>query len=419
VASIGTFHRNPFVRPKVGDALRSAVERGKRGERLEVDEIVRLFASRGDEFDYVCEAADDLRRAVNGDVVSYVVTRNINYTNICTYGCKFCAFSKGKTHADLRGKPYDLTLQEISRRAAEAWERGATEVCLQGGINPDYTGQTYIDICNAVREAAPGIHIHAFSPLEVSQGAATLGIPLREFLLGLKAAGLGTLPGTAAEILDDEVRAIICPDKLSTDIWLDVLETAHSVGLRTTSTIMYGHVERTEHWGRHLLRLRDLQARTGGITEFVPLPFVAQEAPIFLKGGARSGPTFREAILMHAVARIVLHPLIPNIQASWVKLGPEGIKVALQAGVNDLGGTLMNESITRAAGSVHGQEAPPETLEQWIHTSGRQARQRTTTYTDAPETQRCASFGAAPLDPLVNTPIRKAQKASPRTLAAS
>jgi FO synthase len=235
----------------------------------------------------------------------------------------------------------------------------------------------------------------------------------------LKAAGLGTLPGTAAEILDDEVRDVICPDKLTTDAWLNVLETAHSVGLRTTSTIMYGHVERTEHWARHLLKLRDLQARTGGITEFVPLPFVAQEAPIFLKGGARPGPTFREAILMHAVARIVLHALIPNIQASWVKLGPEGVKVALQAGVNDLGGTLMNESITRAAGSVHGQEAAPETIEQWIHASGRVSRQRTTTYGDAPEAQRIASFDAAPLDPLINTPIRKTERASHHAVAAS
>lgn len=402
----------------VSEAVRSIVARGMQGERLETDSIVRLFAARDDEFDFVCRSADQLRRQMSGDAVSYVVTRNINYTNVCTYGCKFCAFSKGKTHADLRGKPYDLTLEEISRRTREAWERGATEVCLQGGINPDYTGQTYIDICHAVREAAPGMHIHAFSPLEVTQGAATLGVPLREFLSRLKQAGLGTLPGTAAEILDDEVRAILCPDKLTTDQWLDVLETAHSMGLRTTSTIMYGHVERTKHWAGHLLRLRDLQSRTGGITEFVPLPFVAQEAPIYLKGDARPGPTFREAILMHAVARIALHPLIPNIQASWVKLGPVGVKIALAAGVNDLGGTLMNESITRAAGSIHGQESAPETLEEWIVQAGRQVRQRTTTYADAPATRRLASFGAAPLDPLINTPFRKFGKASMRKTAA-
>lgn len=402
----------------VSEAVRSIVARGMQGERLEIDHVVKLFAARSDEFDFVCRSADQLRRQMNGDVVSYVVTRNINYTNVCTYGCKFCAFSKGKTHADLRGKPYDLTLDEIGRRTREAWERGATEVCLQGGINPDYSGQTYLDICRTVREAAPGIHIHAFSPLEVTQGAATLGLSLREFLLKLKQAGLGTLPGTAAEILDDEIREILCPDKLTTNQWLNVLETAHSVGLRTTSTIMYGHVEGTEHWAKHLLHLRDLQSRTGGITEFVPLPFVAQEAPIYLKGDARPGPTFREAILMHAVARIALHPLIPNIQASWVKLGPVGVKVALGAGVNDLGGTLMNESITRAAGSVHGQESAPETLEGWIVQAGRQVRQRTTTYADAPATQRLASFGAAPLDPLVNAPFRKLEKASTREVAA-
>jgi FO synthase len=401
----------------VSAQVRSIIARGCNGERMSVADIVRLFAVRGDDFAFVCRTADQLRRDVNGDTVSYVVTRNINYTNVCTYGCKFCAFSKGKTHEDLRGKPYDLTLEEIQRRTREAWSRGATEVCLQGGINPDYTGETYLDICRAVREACPDMHIHAFSPLEVTQGAKTLGLPLRDFLQRLKEAGLGTLPGTAAEILDDEVRAILCPDKLTTDEWLNVLETAHAVGLRTTSTIMYGHIERTEHWARHLLRLRDLQERTGGITEFVPLPFVAQEAPIYLKGGARSGPTFREAILMHAIARIALHPLIPNIQASWVKLGPQGVKIALNAGANDLGGTLMNESITRAAGAVHGQEAPPETLEEWIVQAGRHVRQRTTTYGDAPIQQRRASFGAAPLDPLINTSFRKTATSTSRPVA--
>lgn len=401
----------------VSAQVRSIIARGRNGERMSVEDIVRLFAARGDDFALVCQAADQLRREVNGNTVSYVVTRNINYTNVCTYGCKFCAFSKGKTHEDLRGKPYDLTLEEIQRRTREAWSRGATEVCLQGGINPDYTGETYLDICRAVREACPDMHIHAFSPLEVTQGAKTLGLPLRDFLQRLKEAGLGTLPGTAAEILDDEVRAILCPDKLTTDEWLNVLETAHAAGLRTTSTIMYGHIERTEHWARHLLRLRDLQERTGGITEFVPLPFVAQEAPIYLKGGARPGPTFREAILMHAVARIALHPLIPNIQASWVKLGPQGVKIALNAGANDLGGTLMNESITRAAGAVHGQEAPPEILEEWIVQAGRQVRQRTTTYGDAPIQQRRASFGAAPLDPLINTSFHKTGTSTPRPVA--
>ncbi|MDE5445770.1 5-amino-6-(D-ribitylamino)uracil--L-tyrosine 4-hydroxyphenyl transferase CofH [Bradyrhizobium sp. CSA207] len=396
----------------VSESVRAIVARGLDGERLETSAIVRLFACRGDEYAFVCESADQLRRHVNGGVVSYVVTRNINYTNVCTYGCKFCAFSKGKTHEDLRGKPYDLTLAEISRRAREAWARGATEVCLQGGINPDYTGRTYLDICRAVRDATPEMHIHAFSPLEVTQGAATLDIPLRDYLGQLRDAGLGSLPGTAAEILDDEVRAALCPDKLTTSQWLNVLETAHSVGLRTTSTIMYGHIEGTEHWARHLLHLRDLQARTGGITEFVPLPFVSQEAPIYLKGGARPGPTFREAILMHAVARIALHPFITNIQASWVKLGPTGVRLALSAGVNDLGGTLMNESITRAAGAVHGQEAPPETIEEWIASAGRQVRQRTTTYGEAPAAQRTASYGAPPLGELQNTSFKRVGQAA-------
>src|SRR6185436_4405823 len=249
-----------------------------------------------------------------------------------------------------------------------------------GGIEPSFTGKTYLDICQAVRAAAPGIHIHAFSPLEVHQGAATLGVPVGEFLTTLKAAGLGTLPGTAAEILDDEVRAVLCPDKIGTDRWLDVMRTAHSLGFKTTSTIMYGHVDRYAHWARHLLRIRALQAETGGFTEFVPLPFVHMEAPIYLKGRARRGPTFREAVLMHAVARLVLHPLIPNIQASWVKLGPEGVKACLDAGVNDLGGTLMNESISRAAGASHGQEMAPAMMEDLIRSAGREPRVRTTLY---------------------------------------
>ena len=300
---------------------------------------------------------------MSGDVIRYVVNRNINYTNICYFRCRFCAFSKGRTHDDLRGKPYDLALEEVSRRAVEAWERGATEVCLQGGIHPDYTGETYEAICRAIKEAVPGMHIHAFSPLEVTQGAATLDRPIDTFLAGLKEAGLGTLPGTAAEILDDEVRAIICPDKINTAEWLDVQRAAHKLGLRTTSTIMYGHVETSLAWARHLLALRDLQVETGGFTEFVPLPFVHMEAPMYRQGLARRGPTFREAVIMHSIARLVLHPAITNIQTSWVKMGPAGAAICLNAGANDLGGTLMNESISRAAGTQHGQEFPPDAME--------------------------------------------------------
>src|SRR6185369_8347151 len=238
-------------------------------------------------------------------------------------------------------------------RAIEAWDRGATEVCLQGGIHPNYTGATYEAICRAIKAVVPAMHIHAFSALEVTQGAATLGLPIQAFLAKLMAAGLGTLPGTAAEILDDEVRAIICPDKLTTAEWLEVVGTAHSVGLKTTSTIMFGHVDTPRHWARHLIRLRDLQQRTGGITEFVPLPFVPMESPMALKGMTRMGPTFREVRLMHAVARLALHPHITSIQTSWVKLGADGVRAILDGGANDLGGTLMNESISRAAGAQH------------------------------------------------------------------
>ncbi|HXE26506.1 MAG TPA: 5-amino-6-(D-ribitylamino)uracil--L-tyrosine 4-hydroxyphenyl transferase CofH [Roseiarcus sp.] len=395
--------RAHFVDP----AIERIIARASGGARLDEPEIVRLFAARDADFRRVVSAADELRRETSGDIVRYVVNRNINYTNICSYRCTFCAFSKGKTHEALRGAPYDLDLGEIVRRAAEAWERGATEVCLQGGIHPDYTGETYLSICRAIKAAVPDMHLHAFSPLEVTQGAATLGLTIRSFLAELKAAGLSTLPGTAAEILDDEVRAIICPDKVKTAEWLDVVRTAHGLGLRTTSTIMYGHMERPVSWARHLLAVRDLAAETGGFTEFVPLPFVHMEAPMYLKGAARRGPTFREAVLMHAVARLALHPHITNIQTSWVKMGPEGAAQCLNAGANDLGGTLMNESISRAAGTEHGQEFPPEAMEALIRSLGRTPEQRTTLYRPAPAERRAASFSAAALAPVVQTPPRK------------
>jgi FO synthase len=391
------------VDPTVGDAVAKAVS----GAGLSETEIVTLFAARDTDYEHVITAADALRQAVSGDVVRYVVNRNINYTNICYFRCRFCAFSKGKTHEELRGAPYDLALDEVVRRSQEAWDRGATEVCLQGGIHPDYTGATYLGICRAIKQALPDMHIHAFSPLEVTQGAATLGLSLRDFLSELKDAGLGTLPGTAAEILDDDVRAIICPDKINTDQWLNVVGTAHQLDLRTTSTIMYGHVERPVSWARHLLRLRDLQAETGGITEFVPLPFVHMEAPMYLRGQARKGPTLREAVLMHAVARLALHPLITNIQTSWVKMGPDGAALCLNAGANDLGGTLMNESISRAAGTQHGQEFPPEAMEALINSIGRIPVQRDTLYRPAVQDRRAASFNAPELAPVVQTPPRK------------
>jgi FO synthase len=360
--------------------LAGILDRATNGKPLLEADIVALFKARGQDFAAVCRVADALRAARVGDIATYVVNRNINYTNICTYGCKFCAFSKGRHSFESREKPYDLGLEEIASRTREAWQRGGTEVCLQGGIRPGYTGDTYLSIVNAVKSAAPDIHVHAFSPLEVWNGATTLGLPLGDYLARLKSAGLGSLPGTAAEILDDEVRAILCPDKISTAQWLQVMEAAHGVGLRSTATIMFGHVDAYEHWARHLLRIRELQTRTGGFTEFVPLPFVHMEAPIYLRGRARKGPTFREAVLMHAVARLALDPVIPHVQASWVKMGPDGAALCLQAGVNDMGGVLMDESITRAAGAVHGQEVCAEDMERIIRQTGRTPQQRTTLY---------------------------------------
>lgn len=364
-------------------ALERIIAKASGGERLDEDEIVRLFSADGPHLDRVIEAADALRRQVVGETVTYVVNRNINYTNICLYRCGFCAFSKG-TVKSVRGPAYRLDLEEVGRRSAEAWARGATEVCLQGGIHPDYDGEFYLSLLAAVKQAAPDIHIHAFSPLEVAHGAATLGLPLAQYLQRLRDAGLGTLPGTAAEILDEDIRAIICPDKVTTQEWLDVMRAAHRTGLRSTATIMFGHVEGYEHWARHLLRIRDLQAETGGFTEFVPLPFVHMESPIAMKGQARFGPTFRETILMHAVARLVLHPVIANIQTSWVKLGGHGVQAALRAGVNDLGGTLMDESITRAAGGTNGQLCEPERMATLAAAAGRPVAQRTTLYGSVP-----------------------------------
>ena len=408
-----------YAPPGDGDVspdLRGMLGRASGGDDLGEDDLVRLIRARGTDFNAVVRAADRLRAEVNGDVVSYVVNRNINYTNICYFKCRFCAFSKGKLAENLRGRPYDLGREEIQRRVSEAWERGGTEVCLQGGIHPEYTGETYLEIARAVKEAVPSMHVHAFSPLEVWQGAATSNLTVREHLDALRDAGLDTLPGTAAEILDDEVRAVICPDKINTEQWLEVMETAHEAGFRTTATIMYGHVDQPRHWARHLLRVRALQKRTGGFTEFVPLPFVHMEAPLYLRGGARRGPTFREAILVHAVARLALHPHITNIQASWVKMGHEGVVAALNAGCNDLGGTLMNESITRAAGASHGQETSPERMRRLIESAGRTPKQRNTVYGDVDAERIRAGLAAGELAAIVNTPARKYERVRTREL---
>jgi FO synthase len=344
-----------------GGELGRILSKASDGEALTEAEIVRLFRVRGTDFIATCAAADRLRASVNADTVSYIVNRNINYTNVCYYRCGFCAFSKPRLGKDPRDLPYDLDLAEIARRTSEAWARGATEVCMQGGIHPAYTGQTYLEICRVVKDAVPAIHVHAFSPLEVWQGAPRQ--------------------------------------------WLEVMEAAHAVGLRTTATIMFGHVDGPRHWARHLLRLRRLQARTGGFTEFVPLPFVHMEAPLYRKGRARKGPTFRESVLMHALARLVLHPHITNIQASWAKMGAHGVEVCLRAGVNDLGGTLMNESISRAAGAGHGQEMRPKDMDALIRSMGRVPAQRTMLYGRAPDSRVATSFGAAPLEPVVHKPM--------------
>jgi FO synthase len=384
--------------PRLGRLLDELATRG--AERLGVNEVARLFDARASEYAAVCAAADELRTRAVGNLTTYVVNRNINYTNICSYRCGFCAFSKGTRKHEGAERPYLYDLDEIAARVSEAARKGATEVCLQGGIHPSFTGETYVDILRAVKRAEPSIHVHAFSPLEVWHGANSSGKSLRDFLQRLHDEGLGSLPGTAAEILDDPVRQVLCPDKITSGQWLEVIETAHRVGLRTTSTIMYGHVEDYRAWARHLLAVRDLQCRTGGITEFVPLPFVAHEAPLYKRGLARPGPTFREAVLMHAVARLVLHPVISQIQTSWVKMGRNGIRTALQAGANDLGGTLMNESITRAAGATHGQELTVEEMREIAGSLGRSLRQRTTLYVlggeaRGPSPRTAAAFAAA------------------------
>jgi 7,8-didemethyl-8-hydroxy-5-deazariboflavin synthase CofH subunit len=360
--------------------LAGILERSLAGTAPTRDEVERLFRARGDEVDAIAVVADRLREHTNGDVVSYIVNRNINYTNQCTFKCGFCAFSKGPRSLNLRGEPYLMAIPQVVERSVEAWNRGATEVCLQGGIHPEFTGDFYVTVVESIKEHLPDMHIHGFSPLEVWQGAETLGIPVRDFLVRLRDAGLGTLPGTAAEVLDDSVRVHLCPDKIRTAQWAEVMTTAHELGLRSTATIMFGHIDSPVSWANHFEVLRQIQRRTGGITEIVPLPFVHMGAPIYLRGRARPGPTWDEVVLMHSVARIAFDGLVGNIQASWVKLGLEAGARLLQAGCNDLGGTIMEETISRSAGAEHGTFVEAEDMEATIRSIGRVPARRNTVY---------------------------------------
>lgn len=366
--------------PRLRGAVAEVLEGVRAGQVPGEDELVTLFAARGGEVVAVAELADELRRDAVGDTVTYVQNRNINYTNVCTFKCRFCGFSKGPLSLNLRGTPYLLTLDDMAERTREARAAGATEVCLQGGIHPDFDGDYYIEVARAVKQAVPDIHVHGFTALEVTEGARRLGEALDAYLGRLMEAGLRSLPGTAAEILDDPVREVLCPDKITTDEWLECHRVAHRLGLRSNVTMMFGAVESPRSWARHVLRTRHLQRETGGFTEFVGLPFVHMASPIYLQRKARRGPTFREALLVHAVARIAYRGVIDNIQASWVKLGLEATGQLLQAGCNDLGGTLMDENISRAAGASHGQRMDQDRFAELVAPLGRTLRQRTTLY---------------------------------------
>ena len=376
---------------KTAGAVQEVLDGVAGGQEVGLDEIVTLFSARGPQVRAVAELANDLRHQVNGDKISWVYNRNINYTNVCTFKCRFCGFSKGPLSLNLRGTPYMLTLADIQERVIEAADLGATEVTLQGGIHPSFDGDYYIDVCHAVHEVVPDMHLHGFTALEVVEGAKRLGEGLPEYLLRLKAAGLKSLPGTAAEILNDDIREILCPDKINTSQWLECHEAAHSVGLHSNVTIMFGSVEQPVHWAQHMIATRNLQRRTGGFTEFVPLPFVHMASPIYLQRKARRGPTFRETLLMHAVGRIAYHGYIDNIQVSWVKIGAAGARQLLQAGANDLGGTLMDENISRAAGAQHGQGLTELEFRAITEPLERSLYQRTTGYGLADTTPAVAS----------------------------
>jgi FO synthase len=356
--------------------IRAALATASAGRPIDDRAALALFDAEGDALDALCRVADDLRRDAVGDVVTYVINRNINFTNVCYVGCRFCAFAQREVDRE----SYTLTLEEVADRAEEAWRAGASEVCMQGGIHPDLPGTFYFDLIDAVKERVPTMHVHAFSPMEVLNGSTRLGISFREFLREARAHGLDTIPGTAAEILDDDVRWMLTKGKLPADTWEEIVRTAHDLGIRSSATIMFGHVDAPPHWVAHLRRLAAIQADTGGFTELVPLPFVFRNAPIYLAGAARAGPTMRESVAMHAVARILLHGLIPNVQVSWVKLGVDACTRLLRAGANDFGGTLMEETISRMAGAEWGIAMTPERFDEAITSIGRVPAVRSTTY---------------------------------------
>ncbi|KQV24309.1 2-phospho-L-lactate guanylyltransferase [Kitasatospora sp. Root187] len=358
--------------------------------RLTDAQALALFQADGAALDALCGIADAVRRDTVGEVVTYCVTRNINFTNVCYTGCRFCAFAQRRTDADA----YTLSLDQVADRAEQAWEVGATEVCMQGGIHPDLPGAAYFDIARAVKARVPGMHVHAFSPMEVVNGATRTGLSIRDWLTEAKASGLDTIPGTAAEILDDEVRWVLTKGKLPAATWVEVVSTAHELGIRSSSTMMYGHVDNPTHWLGHLRLLAEIQQRTGGFTEFVTLPFIHTNAPVYLAGIARPGPTMRDNRAVMAMARLLLHPHIPNIQTSWVKLGADGAAEMLRSGANDLGGTLMEETISRMAGSAYGSYKSVRDLEAIAEAAGRPHRQRTTTYGEVTPERRAAALAS-------------------------